>query len=217
MAWRSRLPMPIKRWEPPLKAACYNSYMIARLRGKVVEKERDGLVLDVGGVGYAVMVPVADHGSALSGEEVSLYIHEHIREDAHDLYGFSNLPSKRFFQQLLSISGIGPKVALSVLSAASLPQLQQAIASGDADVFKGVAGVGKKTAERIMVELKGKVDVPGLVGPATDSSASGIDPAYQALIGLGYTAMQAAQAVAAIPATITDEQERVKAALKQVG
>jgi Holliday junction DNA helicase RuvA len=189
--------------------------MIAQLRGKVLEKDGDGLVLDVGGVGYAVMVPAADHGSAVTGEELHVYIHEHIREDAHDLYGFSNLPSKRFFQQLLSISGIGPKVAIGVLSAASLPQLQQAIAGGDADVFKGISGVGKKTAERIMVELKGKVENPGLTDTA-GGPVGGSDPAYQALLGLGYTANQAAEAVAQIPHDITDEQARVKAALKQV-
>jgi Holliday junction DNA helicase RuvA len=191
--------------------------MIAQLRGVVLGKDSDGLVLDVGGVGYAVVVSAADHGSSLTGEETSLHIYEHIREDAHDLYGFSNLPSKRFFQQLLSINGVGPKVALGILSAASLPQLQQAIASGDADVFKGVAGVGKKTAERIMIELKGKIESPGLVDQLGGPTASDGDPAYQALIGLGYTAQQAAQAVAAIPGDITDEQARVKAALKQVG
>lgn len=190
--------------------------MIARLRGTVLEKDTDGLVVDIGGVGYAVVVSASDYGSAIVSEEIRLHIHEHIREDAHDLYGFTTLPSKRFFQQLLSISGVGPKVALGILSAASLPQLQQAIASGDADVFKGVAGVGKKTAERIMVELKGKVEAIGLAGQVS-TPASGGDPAYQALLGLGYTATQAAEAVAQIPAEITDEQARVKAALKQVG
>lgn len=189
--------------------------MIARLTGKVIEKNQEGLVLDIGGIGYAVMVAAADHGSATMDDEITLHIHENIREDAHDLYGFTNLPSKRFFQQLLGISGIGPKVALSVLSAASLPQLQQAVASGDAAVFRGVAGVGTKTAERIMVELKGKVET--LDANFSAHAGKGIragDPAYQALVGLGYTAMQSAQAVAAIPPEITDEQERVKAALK---
>lgn len=188
--------------------------MIARLTGKVLEKNQDGLVVDVGGVGYAIMVSAADHGSATVDDNLTLHIHEHIREDAHDLYGFTNLPSKRFFQQLISISGVGPKVALSVLSAAALPQLQQAIASGDAAVFKGVAGVGTKTAERIIVELKGKVGDALVPHPIPGARAA--DPAYQALIGLGYTATQAAQAVAALPAEITGEQERVKAALQQL-
>jgi holliday junction DNA helicase RuvA len=190
--------------------------MIARLRGKVVEKGLDGIIIDVGGVGYAVVLSSSDYGSVTIGEEASLHIYENIREDAHDLYGFSNLPSKQFFQQLLSISGVGPKVALSVLSSASLPQLQQAIASGDADVFKGVSGVGTKTAQRIMVELKGKVTATGELGSTTASSSSG-DPAYQALLGLGYTAAQAAQAVAAIPVEVVGEQARVKYALKQAG
>ncbi len=190
--------------------------MIAQLRGQVVEKDQNGLVVDVGGVGYAVAVPASDYDSAVTGEASHLYIYEHIREDAHDLYGFSNLPSKRFFQQLLAISGIGPKVALSVLSAASLPQLQQAVASGDAAVFKGVAGVGKKTAERIMVELKGKVEVLGVVGGLSAVSGRPNDATYQALVQLGYTAAQAAQAVTQIPPEVTDEQERVKVALKHL-
>jgi Holliday junction DNA helicase RuvA len=109
-------------------------------------------------------------------------------------------------------------VALGVLSAASLPQLQQAIASGDADVFKGVSGVGKKTAERIMVELRGKAEAIGEAGSVGNVAvASSTDPVYQALLGLGYTPNQAAEAVSHIPAEITGEQARVKAALKQLG
>ena len=188
--------------------------MIAQLRGKVIEKDLDIVVIEAGGVGYEVAMNTADYGSLTVGEETKLYILDYIREDTHALYGFSNAPSKRFFQQLLNINGVGPKVAMSILSAASLPQLQQAVAGGDAAVFKGVSGVGTKTAERIMVELRGKVEVLGV--PTKGSSAGSIDPAYQALLGLGYTPNQAAEAVAQIPHDITDEQARVKAALKQV-
>lgn len=183
--------------------------MIAQLRGKVIEKDLDTVIIEAGGIGYEVAVTTADYGSLTIGEETKLYTLDYIREDTHALYGFSNGPSKRFFQQLLGINGVGPKVALSVLSAASLPQLQQAIATGDAAVFKGVSGVGTKTAERIMVELRGKVET---MGAAAHGST---DPAYQALLGLGYTANQAAEAVAQIPAEVTDEQARVKAALAQ--
>jgi holliday junction DNA helicase RuvA len=191
--------------------------MIAQLRGKVIEKELDTVIIEAGGIGYEVAVTAADYGSLTVGEEAKLYTLDYIREDTHALYGFSNGPSKRFFQQLLGINGVGPKVALGVLSAASLPQLQQAIAGGDADVFKGVSGVGKKTAERIMVELRGKVEVVGDTSGFGAAAHGTTDPAYQALLGLGYTANQAAEAVAQIPADVTDEQARVKAALKQLG
>lgn len=189
--------------------------MIARLRGVVIEKGIDAVILDVGGIGYEVTVNAADHGSVVMGEETQLHIYEQIREDAHNLYGFTNLPSKQFFEQLLSITGIGPKVAMNVLSAASLPQLQSAVAGGDPELLRGVAGIGKKTADRIMLELKGKVDATGVVLPG--GSAGSSDPAYQALIGLGYKPAQAAEAVSQIPADVTNEQERVKLALKQVG
>lgn len=189
--------------------------MIARLRGQVIEKGLDSAIIDVGGVGYEVMVPAADYGTLIMGEETSLHIYEQIREDAHNLYGFSNLPSKRFFEQLLTISGIGPKVAMGVVSAAPLAQLQSAIAAGDPEVLRGVAGVGKKTAERITVELKNKVEAVGLAA-MQGGGVTSVDPAYQALLGLGYTAAQAAEALSNLPAEITGEQERVKAALKQL-
>lgn len=187
--------------------------MIAQLRGTVIEKDLDTVVIEAGGIGYEVMTTATDYGSLTVGEETKLHILDYIREDTHALYGFSNAPSKRFFQQLLGINGVGPKVAISILSAASLPQLQQAVAGGDAAVFKGVSGVGTKTAERIMVELRGKVEVMGAV---SKGAGGGTDAAYQALLGLGYTPNQAAEAVAQIPTDITDEQARVKAALKQL-
>ena len=189
--------------------------MIARLRGKVIEKTLDSAIVDCGGVGYEVMLNAADYGSLTLGEEASLYIYENIREDAHNLFGFSNAPSKRFFEQLLSINGIGPKVAMNVMSAASLPQLQSAIAVGDPELLRGVAGIGKKTADRIMLELKGKVQ-PGEGGMDLSGALGSGDPVYQALIGLGYSAAQAADAVMQIPADMTGEQARIKAALKQL-
>lgn len=185
--------------------------MIATIEGVVAEKVGESLVIELGGIGYELVVTTSDFGAAPVGKSAKFYIYEHIREDAHTLFGFSSVAAKQLFVKLLSVSGVGPKVAMQVMSAASLDRLQMAIAGGDADLFKGVSGVGKKTAERIMIELRGKVE-PGVSG----SSASSHDAAYQALQGLGYTAAQAAEAVSKVPAEITDEQERVKAALKQV-
>ncbi len=191
--------------------------MIAHLRGIVIEKTVGSVIIEAGGVGYEVVLAAADHGRLVQGEEASLYIYEQIREDAHNLYGFSDVASKHFFEQLLSISGIGPKVAINVLSSATLDQLQSAIAGGDPEILRGVAGIGKKTAERIVVELKNKMDSLGiLAGSQAGTAVSSTDTAYQALIGLGYTPSQAAEALRGIPDDIVGEQARVKAALKQL-
>ncbi len=185
--------------------------MIATLRGTLTEKLADSLVLEVAGVGYELFVTVDDWGGAKVGAEAQLYVYEQIREDTHNLYGFRELGAKQLFVQLLSVNGVGPKVALAVLSAAGETRLRQAIASGDPALLKGVSGVGPKTAQRIIMDLRGKVE-EGAVGlaPVTDST-------YQALITLGYTPAQATSAVAALPADIIDEQERIKLALKGVG
>lgn len=183
--------------------------MIGRITGTVTEKLPNALLVGAGAVEYEIFVPVEDWGGAKVGSEGRFYIYEQIREDAHNLFGFAQLAARELFVELLGVSGVGPKVALAVLSAASLDRLRQAIASGDSDLLKGVAGVGKKTAERIIIELRGKLKEDELLGTA----AAG-DSAYQALIGLGYTPAVAAEAVAKIPKDVTDESERIKKALQ---
>ncbi len=180
--------------------------MIATLTGEVTAKYGQMLVVETGGVGYEVSVPIEDWGGAAVGKPVSLFIYEQIREDAHNLYGFGELAAKAFFTQLLSVSGVGPKVALAILSSTSLERLHQAISAGDPDLLKGVSGIGKKTAERIMVELRGKVTATG--------TAAAADSTYQALVGLGYSPDQAAAAVSKLPAEMKDEAERIRTALK---
>jgi len=184
--------------------------MIASLRGIPVEKLESTLILEVSGVGYELTLTVDEWGSAKLGAEAQYYIYEQIREDAHNLYGFSALGSKQLFAQLLGITGVGPKMAMQILSAAGESRLRQAIASGDPDLLKGITGVGPKTAQRLIVELRGKVQ-EGSAGLAPVT-----DPTYQALIALGYTPPQATTAVGQIPDTISGDQERLKAALKQV-
>jgi Holliday junction DNA helicase RuvA len=182
--------------------------MIAHLRGNLIEKLDNTLILDVNGVGYELAVTVDEWGAAKLGAESSYYVYEQIREDAHNLYGFAELGSKQLFAQLLTVSGVGPKMAMQILSAAGETRLRQAIASGDPDLLKGITGVGPKTAQRVIVELRGKVE-QGSAGLAPVA-----DPTYQALIALGYSPPQATTAVAQIPAHITGDQERLKAALK---
>jgi Holliday junction DNA helicase RuvA len=184
--------------------------MIATLRGTLIEKLESTLVVETAGIGYELAVTVEEWGGAKLGEEAQYYIYEQIREDTHNLYGFRQLSSKQLFGQLLGISGVGPKLAMQILSSAGEARLRQAIASGDPDLLKGVTGVGVKTASRVIVELRGKVE-EGAAGLAPVA-----DPTYQALVALGYTPSQATQAVAAIPADIEGDQARLKAALKGV-
>lgn len=184
--------------------------MIGTLRGTISEKPGDTLILEVGGVGYELFVTTDDWGATPTGAEAKFYIYEQIREDARNLYGFRELSHKQLFTQLIGVNGVGPKVSLSILSAAGERRLRQAIASGDPALLKGVSGVGPKTAARIIMDLRGKVEegATGLV-PVADST-------YQALVALGYTPAQATQAVQSLPAGLTDDQARIKAALKHM-
>jgi Holliday junction DNA helicase RuvA len=182
--------------------------MIYSIRGPVTQKLLTSVVIELGGLGYEVVVAASDHARLTVGAEAQLWLYESIREDSHTLYGFAETAAKTLFEELLGVSGIGPKVALAVMSAAPADKLRQAIASGDPDLLRGIAGVGKKTAERILVELKGKV------GPGGGISST--DAALQALIGLGYSSAQAAEAIATISPDISDDQDRIKAALKVV-
>jgi holliday junction DNA helicase RuvA len=184
--------------------------MIARIRGTIAEKLTDSLIVEVGGLGYEVFVTAEDWGAAHLGAEAEFHVYEHLREDMHSLYGFSDPGARQLFTQLLGVSGVGPKVALGILSAARLDRLQTAIGAGDAALLGGVSGVGKKTAARIVVELRGKLS------PVVVESVVSQDSTYQALIGLGYSAAQAAEAVAQVPTEITSEQARIKAALKEL-
>lgn len=194
----------------PSKLFSYNKFMISRLTGTISEKLVDRVVVDVGGLGYEVFLTATEAEAASESRPATYFIYEQLREDAHNLFGFTTRDAREFFVHLIGTSGVGPKVAMAILSATSLEQLKAAISSGDAELFRGVAGVGKKTAERIMIELKGKmVDL----GP---SSLSSSDSTYQALLGLGYSAPQAASAIAKLPPGLTDDQSRIKAALKEL-
>lgn len=185
--------------------------MIATLSGIIAEKLSDSLILDVHGVGYELIVSVDEWGAAKVGADAKYYVYEQVREDAYNLFGFSELSGRQLFTQLIGVNGVGPKLAMQILSSAGEPRLRQAIASGDPALLKGISGVGPKTAQRVILDLRGKVEegAAGLVPVA--------DAAYQALVALGYTPAQATQAVATIPDGITGDQERVKAALKGLG
>lgn len=189
--------------------------MIATLRGKVSEKN-NGVVVECSGVGYGVLVTLSDFGVLHTGSETKLYIYEHIKEDAHDLYGFVSVETKKLFEQLLSVKNVGPKVALAVLDVGPVNSVKVAIAEGDVKLLQTAKGVGKRAAEQIVVELRDKMGAP--VGDAAEHliNRAGInqsDEALQALVSLGYSENDAAIALADIDPFLPTE-ERIKQALK---
>lgn len=152
--------------------------MIAHLRGVLLEKHPNQLVVDVGGVGYDVTIPVSTFSAAGdAGTEVKLRIHTHVREDAIALFGFASAEEKTIFEKLISVSGIGPKLAITVLSGLPTSDLVQAIRQGQLERLVRIPGVGKKTGERIILELRDKLEGVGLAAPAPQQARSS-EPAF---------------------------------------
>jgi holliday junction DNA helicase RuvA len=186
--------------------------VIARLRGRAVANTPDGLVVDVGGVGYLVAATPSAVRKSDGGVEVALHTYLHVREDALQLFGFAEPAERELFVQLLSVNGVGPKVALAIVSGSAAAELRRAIVLGDSARFQAIPGIGKKTAERIVLELKEKI----AGGPVPISTASGTQPhlvARDALVELGYSVGEAEQALAAVDPELPPE-ERVRQALK---
>lgn len=191
--------------------------MIVTLTGVIAEKLADVVVVDVQGVGYGVFVTAEDYGVLHQGQKAKVYIYEHIREALHDLFGFVTLDTKKLFEQLLGVNGVGPKMALNVLSIGTTDQVRAAIAGGDVKFIQRASGVGKRVAERVVVELKDKVGLEGVelgaTGLLVSESRLAQDEAVEALIALGFTPQDAGKALQGIDATLP-VAERVKRALK---
>jgi holliday junction DNA helicase RuvA len=189
--------------------------MIATLRGKLAGKTLDMVVIESHGVGYGLYVTFEDYGALEEGTEVKVFVYEHIRENAHDLFGFRARETKLLFEQLLSVNGVGPKMALSILSVANSQAVRQAIASGDTKFISQATGVGKRVAERVVVDLKDKVGL-ATSAEATDfltTSANPDDEALQGLVALGFTVHDAAEALKKIDIKLPPA-DRIKEALK---
>lgn len=186
--------------------------MITHLRGTVIDKEERSAVIDVNGVGYKVFVTGTVLGKLRDGAEASLWTHLAVREDAQTLYGFQDKDELSFFELLISISGIGPKTALGILNVSSVQAIRAAVSTGDTSHLTKVSGVGKKLADKIVLELKGKFG-------AEDASVALRDEvdALEALKALGFKHAEAREALKEVPATVTDTGERVKKALKVLG
>jgi holliday junction DNA helicase RuvA len=191
--------------------------VIARLRGTAAGRGPEGLLLDVNGVGYLVAATPGVLSRAREGAELTVETYLVVREDALQLYGFADAGERELFTQLLTVTGIGPKVALAVVSGSPAPELRRAIALGDHARFQAIPGIGKKTAERIVLELKEKVsltaDAP--VGPGVDDDAPGHLVARDALVELGYSVLEAEQRLAGVDPELPPA-ERVRLALRAV-
>lgn len=196
--------------------------MIAALRGTLLAVGADYAVIEAGGVGYQVWTPrgvLRQLGQI--GDEARLHTFMLVREDALLLYGFATLAERSFFELLLTVTGVGPRVALSLMSAMSLDQLQIAIASENSAVLAQVPGIGKKTAARLILELKSKINLAA-VAPALDSAAPGVSrvnaEVMDVLQSLGYSAAEAQSAVAALPSDAPMElEERLRLVLRSFG
>src|SRR5881397_2829124 len=182
--------------------------MISRLRGTAVARAGERIVLDVGGVGYALAVTPTAARLAEDCGEVSLDTYLHVREDALQLYGFGGPAERGLFEHLLAVSGVGPKVALAIVSGSPAADLRRAIALDDTARFEAIPGIGKKTAQRVVLELKEKL---GSVAAAPEPGRLG---AREALVELGYTVVQAEQALARVDPDLPVE-EQVRQALKE--
>ena len=192
----------------------YYGAMIGRIEGEIVAKDESSVIVNVNGVGYKIFLTdslLADFLDA-HGQRATFWIYTSVRENALELFGFNNITDKLIFERLLSVSGIGPKTALNVLTIAPAETLKHAVDEEDSSLLTKVSGIGPKSAKKIVIELKGKLDDIQIEG-ASDAP-SGDSEVLDALQALGYTIVQARNALREISPTITDSSERIRAALK---
>ena len=191
--------------------------MIAHVFGKVAEKFNGSLVIDVHGVGYEVSVATNDFDAVILDQEVKFYTYHHVREQAEELFGFSSLAAKKLFEMLITVQGVGPKAALAILSLGDAEQVRNAIANADSSFVQKATGVGKKTAERVVVDLSDKVGLPthyGRTEAPVQTELNTSDEALEALMALGYTLADATKALENVDANLPTAQ-RVTEALKK--
>ncbi len=192
--------------------------MIAHIQGEVVEKFAGAVIVDVNGVGYEVSLSNIDFDDTNLNEKRKFYTYHSVRENAEELYGFSSLAAKKLFELLIGVQGVGPKAAMAILSLAAPEEVRNAIANTDAAFVAKASGVGKKTAERVIVDLRDKVGTPSHYG-ATEVTGISVpvagksDEALDALIALGFPLKEATAALATVDASLSVE-ERIREALK---
>lgn len=198
--------------------------MIGSIKGKIIQKTEKFVIVETGGVGYKINVPPdtlskinalrLHSGQNDTGASVSFWIHTHVREDSLDLYGFLDYQELEFFEMLINVSGIGPKGALIILGVASLETLKRAIGTGDIAYLTKISGIGKKTAEKIVIELRDKIT--NNFSEKSKNFLQGELDALEALKSLGYSQGEAREALKKIPAE-TDTNSKIRQALKTLG
>ena len=186
--------------------------MIGYISGSVIHKNQERLIIKTNGIGYEVFAPQNVIDRAKKGQEIELFTHLYVREDILALYGFLDIESLELFRHLISVSGVGPKTALDVLSSASVAEIKNAVAKAQTDIFSAVSGIGKKTAGRIILDLQAKF---GQVKELDFKGEPKKEEALEALMNLGYKKSEAAQALRGIDADRPAE-EQLKAALKNL-
>lgn len=191
--------------------------MIAHISGKIVEKFASSVIVDVSGVGYEVTVPIGEYDRAVLGEAIKFHTYHHIREQNQELFGFSSLSAKKLFELLITVQGVGPKAGISIMGLGEPEAVRNAIANEDSKFIQKASGVGKKTAERVIVDLKDKVGLAlsyqAADGGVGSSGAGQVDEALEALMALGYGLNDAMKALEGV-STDLSTSERVRAALK---
>ena len=187
--------------------------MISFIKGNIIIRQERYLVIDIGSLGYQVACTTQTLDKLRDQNEVSLFTHTHVREDALELYGFITWEEMEFFEKLIEISGVGPKSALAVMSIAPLEDIKKAVVHGDPAILQRVTGIGKKTAERIIVELKEKIKFSSPLD-ANAFSSLGDSQLIEGLQSLGYEEREIRQILPHIPIDVTDLGERIKEALK---
>ena len=191
--------------------------MIAHIEGTIVEKFSNAIIVDVHGVGYEITIPTPDFEAANLNETRKFFTYHNIRENAEELYGFSSLAAKKLFELLISVQGVGPKAAIAILSLAEAEEVRNAIANADSAFISKASGVGKKSAERVIVDLRDKVGIPSHYGATETKFATATekqDEALDALIALGFPLKEATLALENIDKSLPVE-ERIKLALKK--
>lgn len=190
--------------------------MIGYIKGKVIFSSQKFIILDVSGVGYKIHTTLENISSSSIDQEMSIWTHTAVRENSLDLYGFSSREELDFFEMLLDVSGIGPKSALGILSVTAIDTLRNAIATGDTSYLNKVSGIGRKTAEKIVIELRDKLQTTEDAGWTSDS-LRGESDIIEALKSLGYSQTEARDALRQIPKSIEGASVRIKEALKILG
>ena len=189
--------------------------MIANIKGKIKYMRGGALIVDVQGIGYKIFTTPYTLGRiAGNTEEIEFYIHTYVREDTLALYGFLNLEELEMFELLISISGIGPKAGMGILTVASPKTIKTAILNEDSSILTKVSGVGKKTAERVILELQNKI---AQMPESEKEGAISDSDAIEALVGMGYSVTEAREALKSVPKDMVDVGQRIKHALKNLG